>query len=173
MLHATLSPSALAAAPAVSAVLWGLAGWLGLGALIVTVWSAQSRAALGKVEVHVRRRLGVRVGLLVAYVATAAAALSLSAELPRAPLALDFALGLYVLLVSPGFQDSKFGASGVQRGWHARRFAELEEWRLTGDHLRWKLFGTWVASDLPKERHAAAREKLVAVAADRESRFSQ
>lgn len=157
---------------AVSAVLSGLAGLLGLGLAVLVGWLARNRAAVGPVEVFVRRRGAIRVVLLVAYVAAAAGVLLGASELPRVPLALDLALGFALLALSPGFQDSKFGAHGVQRGWHARRFAELEEWRLTGDHLRWKLFGQWVASDLPADRHAGARAKLVAVAADRESRFS-
>ncbi|MBI5431497.1 MAG: hypothetical protein HZA52_01570 [Planctomycetes bacterium] len=166
-----MPPEALSTS-VVPAVLWGLAGLLGLGLTVLAAWLARNRAAVGAVEVFVRRRGAIRVALLVAYVAAAAGVLIGASELPRAPLALDLALGLALVLLSPGFQDSKFGAHGVQRGWHARRFAELEEWRLTGDHLRWKLFGQWVASDLPAERHTAARAKLVAVAADRESRFS-
>jgi hypothetical protein len=152
-------------------ILWGAAVWLALGLAVVGVWSLGNRARVGAPEHCVRRRFGVRVALVAGYVLVAAIALAVPSEIPRLPLALELALGLVLLAASPGFQDSKVGASGVQRGWHARRWAELEEWRLTGDHLRWKLDGTWVASDLPAARHAAVRERLLAAAGDRESRF--
>ncbi|MCE9593194.1 MAG: hypothetical protein K8S98_03275 [Planctomycetes bacterium] len=157
----------------VERVLWGLAPLLGVAALVLSVWVARNRGVVGTVEVQVARRRAVRIALVASYAVAAAVLLAFARELPRVPLGLDLALGFYVLWLSPGFQDSKFGSSGVQRGWHARRFGELEEWRLTGDHLRWKLFGVWISSDLPKERHAAVREKLVALVPDRESPFSQ
>lgn len=144
-----------------------------VGLVVLALWLARNARTVGSVQVRVRRRFGIRLALLGAYVACAASLLLLADGLPTLELAFVLLLGFALLALSPGFQDSKFGTSGVQRGWHARRFAELEEWRLAGDHLRWKLFGVWVASDLPAERHAAAREKLVAVAADRESRFNQ
>jgi hypothetical protein len=60
----------------------------------------------------------------------------------------------------------------VQRGWHARRLEELEEWRLTGEHLRFRLFGEWTAVPLAPEHHAAMRARLVACCAERESPFA-
>ena len=70
--------------------------------------------------------------------------------------------------LSPGFQDSVFGEHGVQRGWTARRFGELESWRLIGEHLRWKHRGLWVATDVPVAEHAALRERLLREIPDRE-----
>ncbi|MCK6446793.1 MAG: hypothetical protein L6Q99_10410 [Planctomycetes bacterium] len=158
---------------AVERVLVATALLLSVALAVLGVWLVRNARTVGRVEVRVRRRFGIRLALLGAYVVCAVTLLVVADTLPKLELALVAGLGFALLALSPGFQDSKFGATGVQRGWHARRFAELEEWRLAGDHLRWKLFGVWVASDLPAERHAAAREKLVALAADRESRFNQ
>ena len=51
----------------------------------------------------------------------------------------------------------------------ARSFAELEEWRLTGDHLRFRLFGIWTSAPLPRPDQAAIRTALEREAAERES----
>lgn len=166
-------PAPTLPAQVAAALLWGAVCLLVCGLLVLAAWLARNAAAVGAVEVRVRRRVGIRLALLAGYVLAAACVLALARDLPALPLTLVLVLGLALLAASPGFQDSKFGARGVQRGWHARRFAELEEWRLTGDHLRWKLFGTWLATDLPRARHAAAREKLLAAAPERESRFNQ
>ena len=105
------------------------------------------------------------------------AALAIAAILvPGAPtltglLVLLLALGL--VLLTPGPEDSAVGADGVRAGWEAARYDELEEWRLTGEHLRWrKRGGAWVSSRLPAELQAPVRERLTAVAPDRESRFA-
>jgi len=52
-----------------------------------------------------------------------------------------------------------------------RRFEDLEEWRLTGDHLRWKLFGEWQACEVPSAESESLRTKLEQLIPDRESRF--
>ncbi len=80
-------------------------------------------------------------------------------------------LGAAALLVwlQPSPRDSALGEDGVQRGWHARSFRDLEEWRLTGDHLRWRLFGQWISTDVPAAMHPQVREKLLAICPDKES----
>jgi hypothetical protein len=93
--------------------------------------------------------------------------------LPKLPLALALGSSLAAFALTPGARDSWLGSSGVRVGFQARRYEELEEWRLIGDHLRWKLFGTWIASDLPKEQHATLRETLERLAPERESRFNR
>ena len=80
-------------------------------------------------------------------------------------------LGILLVWVTPGFQDAVLGELGVQRGWFARRFADLEEWRLTGDHLRFKLDGEWTSVPCPPGEQARIRETLLAVNPAGESRF--
>ena len=73
----------------------------------------------------------------------------------------------------PSFEDHEFGTTGVRRGWFARRFDELDEWRLTGEHLRWRLYGVWLATEVPTEFHAELRARLEEIAPERESRFAR
>ncbi len=79
------------------------------------------------------------------------------------------ALSIALIAGCPGFQDSVWGDGGVQRGWYARRLENLEAWRLIGEHLRWKLFGEWVATDVPVSEHAALRLELEKRAPGREA----
>ena len=70
-----------------------------------------------------------------------------------------------------GFQDAVLGDCGVQRGWLSRRFEELEEWRLAGDHLRFRLQGEWTSVPCPPERQAGLRAELLRLNPQRESPF--
>lgn len=80
---------------------------------------------------------------------------------------------LACLWLRPHAGDEVFGAEGVQRGWQARSFDELEEWRLTGDHLRFRIGPTWLAVGLPAREHAGVRELLLERRPEAESRFSR
>ena len=76
-----------------------------------------------------------------------------------------------LLLCTSGLRDSVLAENGVRAGWFVRRFEDLEEWRLTGDHLRWKLFGEWQACEVPLAESESLRTKLEQLIPDRESRF--
>ena len=78
---------------------------------------------------------------------------------------------LALVWLGPGFQDALLGEHGVQRGWQARRFEDLEEWRLAGAHLRFRLGGEWTAVPCPPERQPALRERLLRLNPERESPF--
>lgn len=114
------------------------------------------------------RRLVLQLGAL----GTALVLALLQPELPAVTCAALAVLGISVAILSPGFGDALCGEDGVQRGWHARRLADLEEWRLTGEHLRFRLFGEWTAVPLAPEHHAAVRARLVAACPERESPFA-
>jgi hypothetical protein len=91
-------------------------------------------------------------------------------EIGRQPITITvLALSFVLIAVCPGFQDSVWGERGVQRGWYARRLDQLEAWRLIGEHLRWKLFDEWVATDVPVQEHATLRLELERLAPGRES----
>ncbi len=77
------------------------------------------------------------------------------------------------LWLQPSPRDEVCGADGVQYGWRSRRFEDLEEWRLTGEHLRFRVAGTWLAVGVPSAEHAALRKSLEELCPDRESRFSR
>jgi len=82
---------------------------------------------------------------------------------------LGVALAFTALRPAPG--DRVCGTAGVRRGWYVRRWAELEEWRLTGDHLRFRLRGQWEAVPLPAARQPQMAERLRDVIGERESPF--
>ena len=77
-----------------------------------------------------------------------------------------------MLLFTSGLRDSALAENGVRAGWYVRRFKDLEEWRLTGDHLRWKLRDEWQACEVPPAERESLRAKLEQLIPDRESRFS-
>jgi len=71
--------------------------------------------------------------------------------------------------IAPGAGDQGCGEEGVFRGWIARRYEDLEEWRLTGDHLRFRLLGEWSAVEVPRDKAAQVRSILQRVVPERES----
>ncbi|QDU66894.1 hypothetical protein [Engelhardtia mirabilis] len=104
--------------------------------------------------------------------ATAAIWIALSVGLASAAPELALLVGAVVLvIVRPSFDDRVCGSLGLRAGWHVLAHDELEEWRLIGEHLRFRLFGEWVAVPLPVEHQVAVRERLVALVPERESAF--
>lgn len=150
-------------------ILRGSAVLLALALLAVFFWRARNRARVGPVKLRVHPRRVVR-SLLLCLAVLAAATLFFWTRPGTSPEGLAIlVLAPALLAFSPGFQDSLWGAAGVQRGWHARRYGELEEWRLIGEHLRWKLRGQWLATHVPASEHAGLRTVLEAAAPGRES----
>lgn len=96
---------------------------------------------------------------------------SMSGHLPQEPVIESLLLGILLVWVTPGFHDAVLGELGVQRGWFARRFEDLEEWRLAGDHLRFRLDGEWTSVPCPPGEQVRIRETLLAVNPAGESRF--
>lgn len=72
----------------------------------------------------------------------------------------------------PGAEERECGTEGVRHSWYVLGFSQVAEWRLTGEHLRFRLFGEWTAAPLPENEQPRVRQVLESVAADRESRFS-
>jgi hypothetical protein len=141
-------------------------------AAYVCLSSAQRRKAkVGAAIAEARPWRTAKLALVGLYLATLAVLLLLR-DLPALPLVLVLGLSAAIVLWTPGFHDAVCGEEGVQRGWHARRFEELEEWRLIGDHLRFRLFGEWTSVPLPANDQPRIREKLLAIAPTRESRFN-
>ena len=118
-----------------------------------------------------RASLGLRVSLTIACVLGVGVALHWD-ELGVGPLVLaTLLLATGTLASSPSERDACVGETGVAGGWSSRSFRELEEWRLTGEHLRWRVGPRWLACCVPVERQAALRERLAAACGDRESPF--
>ncbi|HEV8111154.1 MAG TPA: hypothetical protein VGR31_00110 [Planctomycetota bacterium] len=144
-----------------------------LPALIATMAAdKRARAASGRPILAERPGLWLRRALLVG-----PQLVVLGVVLVRGDLASDgeaeWCLLLAALLawLSPGSADAVLGETGVRRGWFARRFEDLEEWRLTGDHLRFRRDGEWTSVPCPPAQHVRVREMLLAANAAAESRF--
>jgi hypothetical protein len=143
-----------------------------LPALIATLaFLKKAQTALGKVVAAERPGLWTRRILLAAPQAAVLGLVEMSGNLPEQSVVEPLLLGILLAWILPGFQDAVLGESGVQRGWIARRFADLEEWRLTGEHLRFRLHGEWTSVPCPPTQQGFVRETLLEVAPDRESRF--
>jgi hypothetical protein len=82
--------------------------------------------------------------------------------------------GAVILLLSPRPVARVLGTTGVQSGWDTARFDALVEWRLSGEHLRFRLEGRlWDAVDAAPQTHAELRERLDRDAPGRESRYAE
>lgn len=153
--------------------LWALAVILGAAVVVLAALRARLRSTVGATKVVERPGRRARIAYYVALALAAALVAFAGVGVPLEPALVVLALGAALAALAPGELDSALGARGVQQGWHARRFEELEEWRLTGDHLRWRLFGEWVATHAPAALHADLRAQLAAANPGRESRFQR
>jgi hypothetical protein len=157
---------------------WLLAPWLLVLALSL-LGIVLSLAVRAKQKRELRQSVSVESGprrgrIWYALVLAVALGLRLGLGEGLTPLGLELAaasaaaLALWLL---PSEADRVLGQAGVRIGYHVRRFAVLEEWRLSGDHLRLRLFGEWTAVRVPPEAMAGLRADLEREAKDRESRF--
>lgn len=154
----------------------GLAGALGLAALILApviagalALRASASARVGS-PLHRSPRSRPRYAELV-LLALLAILVVLVGDAPTASALTVLALAALLLLASPTADEGVLGEQGVRSGWHAARYGELDEWRLTGEHLRWRLGPTWRSVPLPPESHAGLRARLAELAPGRESKF--
>ena len=146
---------------------------LGGALLLLLAWRARLAATLGTRRLVVRAPRRLRWTYLFATALTAAWLLAANPGVPTVPALTVLVLGAALVACAPGAEDSLLGSHGAQHGWHARRFADLDEWRLTGDHLRWRLVDEWVAVHAPAELHDELRGQLTAANAERASRFQR
>jgi len=77
-----------------------------------------------------------------------------------------------VVLAHPRVEEV-CGTEGVRRGSWSHAYGDLDEWRLTGDHLRFRAGEVWRAVALPAHMHEEVRRRLETLAGGRESRFSK
>ena len=151
--------------------LWLTAAAAVAGALFCLGIRRQIRRAVGESRHQNCPLARSRGGYTLLALATSVAFLELEPG-QYLPAALTLAAGLAITWLRPGFEDHVFGTEGVRRGWFARRFEDLDEWRLTGEHLRWRLYGVWLATEVPTEHHAELRAHLEEIAPERQSRFA-
>jgi hypothetical protein len=158
----TPSPTALLSVPL----------FLLLPSLIATLAvDKRGRAAAGHPLAMERPGLWVRRALLAGPQAAVLVVVLLRGDLTQDTAAECLLFGMLLAWVVPGSRDAVLGETGVRHGWSARRFEDLEEWRLTGDHLRFRLDGEWTSVPCPPTQQGRVREALLAVNAAGESRF--
>lgn len=143
------------------------------GFLAVLFMHGKNRRTVGTVLHQDRPERNLRRGL---WFALAVLTIALGFVMGIGTMAWGFALTLLLLalpivLLSPGSEDALLGEQGVQRGFYTRHFHELEEWRLTGDHLRYRLFGEWTSAPCPAQDQPRLRELLTRLAPERETPF--
>lgn len=143
-----------------------------LGSLAAVATRARTGGVVGERLGSESGHPGVRVALaLVPAVAGGAAWVTLGG-LPTLALATIAAVLVFNLL-RPTAADRICGSEGVRRGWELRRFEELEEWRLIGEHLRFRLLGEWTAVPLDPSYHERVRARLEQLVPERESGFGR
>ena len=152
-------------------LLWGTAAVLAVAAAATLAWSSRLRARVGEVIARERAPGRARAGLVAAAALAALMVLVFGRSPDAAAALIVLALAALLAAVTPRSRDQLCGARGVQYGWLARRYDELEEWRLTGEHLRWRARGEWVACRVPPAEHPRLRETLERLVGERESRF--
>lgn len=139
--------------------------------LVVLALRTRARATTGAARHQdLPRRASRRLALAIPLALVAGWALQ-AGLLPAAGTLLLVVPALCLVAATPGRLDAILGEQGVARGFEARRFEDLEEWRLTGDHLRWKLHGEWTSSPCPAAEHDAWRRLLEERCGAAESRF--
>lgn len=158
--------------------LWLLGPWV-LALLLGLVGIALGLAVRAKQTRELREQVACEPGprrtrIVFALILALALGLRFGLGQGAAPVGLELAASLAVglsLWLLPSEMDRVLGQTGVRIGYHVRRFAVLEEWRLSGDHLRLRLFGEWTAVRVPPDAMAGLRSDLEREAKDRESRF--
>lgn len=144
---------------------------LAIGLIVAQVLTGLARLKVGTVVAADRSGTRLRRVLMTALILGLLAWILVQRGLWPVPVLLCLGSALLLVHTTPGVQDAVLGEGGVQRGWHARRFETLEEWRLTGHHLRFRLFGEWTSVPCPPERQADLRARLLQLAPERESPF--
>ena len=144
---------------------------LGAGLATTIALVAHARRAIGAPIASEKPGLRNRRLLLIGAQGAVLALVALRGELPLPLVTACLTLAAAITWLAPGFKDAACGETGVQRGWYARRFENLEEWRMTGEHLRFRLFGQWTSVPVPPNEQPRIREKLLHLNPTRESRF--
>lgn len=82
-------------------------------------------------------------------------------------------LSVAAVILAQSQRGGACGTEGVRSGSWSHSYGALDEWRLTGDHLRFRRGAVWRAVSLPTSLHEDVRGRLEELAAGRESRFSK
>lgn len=154
-----------------SGLLWFAAteGLLALGACALERRHERRRigATLASAGTRPRRRRALATAQIVA--------LPLPFALPvalRAPAALLLLAAASIALLAPWPGERRLGERGIASEGRARRYEDVDEWRLGGGHLRARFGGEWVAAPVASSQdREALRARLLEIAPERESTY--
>jgi hypothetical protein len=132
---------------------------------------ARERRTLGVVLARHTLSPARRLPGIALVAASAAATYGLASPFALLTL-LPLALAIAYLALRPGVHDRVAGSDGVRRGWFVRGLGELEAWRLTGDHLRFRVRGRWEAVPFAADAQVELARRLRATIPERESEFA-
>ncbi len=152
-------------------LLWGACLWPCVGLVAAALVRLRARRSVGpalQTEAGSRSR---RIGLALGHLAVLAGSMFVVDPALRGPLILLLGLSLAHVTLTPSSGTRVLGRTGVRSGWTAGPFAKLDEWRLTGEHLRFRLGEEWSAVPCPPGLHGEVRARLEREAPGRESRF--
>jgi len=142
-----------------------------VGLIVAQVMSGIARVKVGPVIAADRSRATRWRIAMTVLIASLAGWILLDGSVWPVPVLLCLGSALLLAYTTPTTRTAILGEGGVQIGWYARRFESLEEWRLTGDHLRFRLFGEWTSVPCPPAHQAELRAKLEQLVPERESPF--
>ncbi len=171
MIPAESVPADLEPAQLAGLLLLPQIAFLGIGLIVAQISASVARLKVGPVVAADRRDANRRRVVMTVTLLAALGWVVVSRQIDWKPVVLCVASAILLVFTTPSSTTAVLGLGGVQRGWHARRFESLEEWRLTGDHLRFRLFGEWTSVPCPKDHQAGLRAKLEQLVPDRESAF--
>lgn len=152
-------------------LLLAAAAWPALGLAAALIARHRARRVAGRPLRVERGARGARWALGILHL-VALAGLWIGADPSlRVAGSVPLALSLVLALAGPSSNDRVLGDAGVVSGWTAEPFGKLAEWRLTGEHLRFRVGEGWSAVACPPELQGEVRALLERAVAGRESRF--
>ena len=166
--------------------LWMAVGWALAACIVHARERITARERVGRVLYAERGSilavavyLGIGVGVLVAVVLCLFGLLMTGGwmipeiTMPYLAAGALVILSLAAVVLAQPQGGGACGTEGVRSGSWAHAYRDLDEWRLTGDHLRFRAGEVWRAVKLPANLHEEVRERLETLAGGRESRFSR
>lgn len=139
--------------------------WILIGLVVAAAARVRSTARLGQsLGAYGRRRIGVQAGALLGLGVVSC----MYGE--RVELAL-FAFVLAYLWLAPGESERAYGLKGASFAWRSVRYADAEEWRLAGEHLRLLVHDEWSAVRVRPEHLETLQAELERIAPERRSRI--
>ena len=139
--------------------------------MVVAIVTRSSRARSVGAVLFERREPRALCPVLLAILCGLAIVALRMPEFPTAEAVMTLLLGAILVVVIPDPTDRACGDKGVVSGWTTVEYTAVAEWRLTGQHLRFRVAEEWTAVEVPRESRQKLRTTLENLIPERESRF--